>query len=150
MKTSTWMTVGGAAAGLAGGVAGTLLLRRVRRSRLRAGLDRMQAHFASLESARFEEILPGVRRALLWGNPDRGPYAAFTRLEPNHRNPLHTHTHDISVVVLDGAYIYEVDGQATRVEARSHVFIPGGAPHVSYADRDAGCVFFRPRRAVST
>jgi len=38
--------------------------------------------------ADFKEVVPGVSKALLWGDPDKGPYATFTRLVAGQNNPL--------------------------------------------------------------
>ena len=81
-------------------------------------------------------------RALLWGDPDRGPHAA-TRFQPGARHPLHKHSNDIVLVVLEGAYIYETDRGIERVDAGDCIFIPGGDVHRSSADPQKGCLFFQ-------
>lgn len=96
----------------------------------------------SAETADYKEVLPGVSRAVLYGDPDKGAYGAFTRFAPGTKNPLHTHTNDLRQVVLKGAYIYEVDGRETRVGPGEYAFIPGGTPHVSSGDPTEGALFY--------
>jgi len=62
--------------------------------------------FASLDRADFKEMMPGVSRAVLWGNSDIGPYGAFTKMVPGFDAGTHTHTNDVWLVVLQGAYLY--------------------------------------------
>src|SRR4026207_1236949 len=55
--------------------------------------------------AEFKEIVPGVKKKILWGNHDKGPYGAFTKFDPGLTNPLHSHTSELRIVVLQGAYV---------------------------------------------
>ena len=45
---------------------------------------------------------PGVKVADLWGNHAKGAYGAFFKLPAGFASPLHTHTHDIKVVIVSG------------------------------------------------
>ena len=55
---------------------------------------------------------------------DKGPHATFTKFEPGYSAGVHTHTSDISIVVIKGAYVYKDEagekrlGQATPLRAR--------------------------------
>ena len=67
--------------------------------------------------ADFKDV-PGVKKKILWGNHDVGPYGAFTKFDPGLINPLHTHTNEVRIVVLQGAYIYKPqNGNERRVVA---------------------------------
>ena len=35
--------------------------------------------FVNPDEAKYKDVVPGVSRAVLWGNPDKGPYGAFTK-----------------------------------------------------------------------
>ena len=94
------------------------------------------------EKANYKEVAPGIMKAILWGDPEKGPYATFTKFHPGSKNALHTHTNDIHVVVLKGAYLYWKDGKETRVPAGSYASIPGGEKHVSGSDAKEGCIFY--------
>ena len=99
------------------------------------------AHVAA-ESATFKEILPGVWKAHLWGDAEKGPYGAFTRQKPGKKSRLHSHTSDIQIVVLEGAYYHKVGGEEIRVGPKEFLFIPGGSPHESRADDKDGVLFY--------
>ena len=99
--------------------------------------------FVESEKAEFKEVVPGVKKKILWGNDDVGPYGAFTKFDPGITNPLHTHTNEVRIVVLRGAYIYKPqNGKERRVSAGSYISIPGGDVHVSSGDAKEGALFY--------
>jgi len=99
--------------------------------------------FVESEKADYKEIAPGVKKKILWGNHDVGPYGAFTKFDPGLTNPLHTHTNEVRIVVLQGAYIYKPqNGNERRVGVGSYISIPGGDVHVSRADPKEGALFY--------
>jgi quercetin dioxygenase-like cupin family protein len=55
----------------------------------------------------FTEPSPGVSKAVLWGDPARGPYGTVNRFSKGTRSALHTHSHDIKVVVISGTFVYD-------------------------------------------
>jgi hypothetical protein len=48
----------------------------------------------------------GVSMHVLVGDPDKGPHATFTKFDPGFDAGMHTHTNDVSLVVIKGAYLY--------------------------------------------
>ena len=96
----------------------------------------------SADGAQFKDAIPGVSRAVLWGDPDSGPYGAFTRFAPGIKHALHTHSSDLRTVVLKGAYIYTTSSGEKRVGAGSYFFIPAGTQHTSGADAAEGCLMY--------
>ncbi len=93
--------------------------------------------------AEFKEIVPGVKKKILWGNHDKGPYGAFTKFDPGLTNSLHSHTSEVRIVVLQGAYIYKPqNGNERRVGVGSYISIPGGDVHVSTGDPKEGALFY--------
>src|SRR5882672_3434291 len=93
--------------------------------------------------AEFKQVVPGVKKKVLWGDPDAGAYGAFTKFDPGLVNPLHTHSNEIRIVVLKGAYIYKPQtGKERRVGAGSYISVPAGVAHVSSADPKAGVLFY--------
>jgi hypothetical protein len=87
---------------------------------------------------------PGVQFATLWGDLSAGAFGAFLRLPPGFASPLHTHTHDMKVVIVSGTYIQAPDGQAEfRLGPGSYLFQPGGDyRHTTSCDPASDCVFF--------
>src|SRR3954469_25179232 len=78
--------------------------------------SKKEAVFVESGKADFKEVVPGVKKKILWGNHDVGPYGAFTKFDPGLTNPLHSHTNDVRIVVLKGAYIYKPqNGNERRV-----------------------------------
>src|SRR6266849_4931038 len=69
----------------------------------------------------------GPSMQVLHGDPDKGPHATFTKFEPGFDAGWHTHTNDVSCVVIKGAYIY----------------IPGGHKHWSGGDKTEGALFYQ-------
>ena len=99
--------------------------------------------YVESRKAEFMEVAPGVKKKILWGNHDKGPYGAFTKFDPGLTNPLHTHTSEVRIVVLQGAYIYKPqNGNERRVDAGSYISIPAGDVHVSRADPKEGALFY--------
>lgn len=102
-----------------------------------------EATMVDSAKAEFKEVVPGVKKQVLWGNHDRGPYGAFTRFEPGLVNPMHTHSSEIRIVVLQGAYLYTPQGgQEMRVGPGSFISMPGGLAHTSGGDAKEGALFY--------
>jgi hypothetical protein len=94
-------------------------------------------------NAAYHEARPGVSKASVWGDDTKGPYGSFTKFAPGVKNPLHTHTNDIRIVVLKGAYIYEPEhGEKRRVVPGQYLFVPGGNRHFSSGDTTDGALFY--------
>ena len=99
--------------------------------------------FVDAAKAEFKEVVPGVKKRILWGNHDKGPYGAFTTFAPGLVNPMHTHSSDVRIVVLQGAYLYRPrNGKEQRVNAGAYISIPAGDVHVSAADPKEGALFY--------
>ncbi len=98
--------------------------------------------FCSEDKADFQELLPGVSRATVWGDPDKGPYGAFTRFEPGFDAGMHRHTHDVWMIVLRGAYLYKGDTGEKRIGPGDFLRIPGGTKHWSGGDPKEGALFY--------
>jgi quercetin dioxygenase-like cupin family protein len=91
----------------------------------------------------YKETSPGVTVSTVWGDPDKGPYGAFTKFAPGTKVALHTHPNDIRLVVLKGAYIYKPEkGAEIRVGPGQYLFLPGGDRHESGGDAKEGALFY--------
>ena len=98
--------------------------------------------FGAADRADFKEVVPGVSRGVLWGNPERGAYGAFTKFVPGLDAGTHTHTNDVWIVVLHGAYLYRDAAGERRVGPREFLRIPGGLKHWSGGDANEGALFY--------
>ncbi len=87
---------------------------------------------------------PGVRIANLWGNYATGAFGALIRLPAGFAAPLHTHSHDMKVVILSGTYVQAPEGKPEfRLGHGSYFQQPGGKyRHTTSCDKAAECVFF--------
>jgi quercetin dioxygenase-like cupin family protein len=94
-------------------------------------------------TAVYKELVPGVTTAVAWGDADTGPHGTFTKFTPGYTAALHTHTNDIRIVVLEGAYLYRPEnGQEQRIAAGQFLFVPGGDRHSSGGDAKQGALFY--------
>ena len=84
----------------------------------------------------------GVSMQVLWGDMDKGPHATFTKFDPGYDAGMHTHTNDISLVVIKGAYLYKDEAGEKRVGPGDFLFIPGGHKHWSGGDKTEGALFY--------
>jgi quercetin dioxygenase-like cupin family protein len=91
----------------------------------------------------YKETIPGASRAVIRGDPDKGAYTAFVRFAPGLRVPLHTHTHETTLVVISGAYLYGTEQGEIRVGAGQCITVPGGLPHWSGGDPREGALFYQ-------
>jgi len=87
---------------------------------------------------------PGVKIADLWGDHAKGAFGAFLKLPAGFAAPLHTHTHDMKVVIVSGTYLQAPAGKAeVRLGPGSYMLQPGGNyQHTTSCDKSADCVFF--------
>ena len=87
---------------------------------------------------------PGVKVADLWGNHAGGAFGALFKLPAGFAAPLHTHTHDMKVVIVSGTYVQAPDGKPDfRLGPGSYFLQPGGSyRHTTTCDKASDCVFF--------
>ena len=80
----------------------------------------------------------GVSMQILRGDPDKGSHATFTKFDPGYDAGTHTHTNDVSIVVIKGAYLYKDDAGEKRVGPGEFLLVPGGHKHWSGGDKAEG------------
>lgn len=86
----------------------------------------------------------GILYSNLWGNMEKGAYGALMKLPAGMKNPLHTHTNDLKLVVLSGTFLYTPEGgDERRLGPGSYLFEPGGTPHISGTSDDGSCEVFQ-------
>lgn len=86
---------------------------------------------------------PGVKVADLWGDHTAGAFGALFRLPAGFSAPLHTHTHEMKLVIVSGTYIQGPEGKAEfRLGPGSYLLQPGGDyRHTTKCDPASECVF---------
>jgi mannose-6-phosphate isomerase-like protein (cupin superfamily) len=98
--------------------------------------------FISPDQASFHEAMKGVSMAPIWGDATQGAHATFTKFAPGHDAGMHTHTNDVWIVVLKGAYLYKDEAGEKRVAAGDFLRVPGGKKHRSGGDAKDGALFY--------
>lgn len=84
----------------------------------------------------------GVSMAAIWGDSDKGAHATYTKFAPGFDAGMHSHTSDIWIVVIKGAYLYKDDAGEKRVAAGDFLRVPGGHKHWSGGDKKEGALFY--------
>ena len=103
---------------------------------------RKELAFISADQAKFKEVAQGASMASLWGNYETGAYGGLTRFVPGFDAGMHTHTNDVRIVVIKGAYLYKDAAGEKRVGPGDFLLIPGGTKHWSGGDAKEGALFF--------
>jgi quercetin dioxygenase-like cupin family protein len=132
MKRSLW------AVGLAVALMAAWSVGRVQGQKELAG----KVVFAAADQAQYTERTKGVSMAAIWGDISTGAHGTFTKFAPGTDSGMHTHTNDIWIVVLRGAYLYKDDAGEKRVAAGDFLRIPGGHKHWSGGDAKEGALFY--------
>src|SRR5256714_4033256 len=99
--------------------------------------------FARSRTAQYSQLVPGVSSYVAWGDTANGPFGGFTRFRPGYDAGMHTHTADVLLVVLRGAYLYRDDAGAKSVGPGDFIRIPGGHKHWSGGDSKGGAFFYQ-------
>jgi quercetin dioxygenase-like cupin family protein len=95
-----------------------------------------------IEKMQFKAANPGVTRAVLWGDPTKGPYGAITRFTKGTKVDWHTHSHDIKAVVISGTFIYDNGSGEQRLGPGSFVQERSTIKHTTAAGADSDLMFF--------
>ena len=98
--------------------------------------------YVSSDQANYTPSVRGVSMAKIWGEAEKGAHATFTKFAPGQDNGMHTHTNDVWIVVLKGAYLYKDDAGEKRVAAGDFLRVPGGHKHWSGGDAKEGALFY--------
>jgi len=98
--------------------------------------------FVAADQAKYTSTNRGVSMAAIWGDADAGAHGTFTKFTPGYDAGMHTHTNDVSIVVIKGAYLYKDDAGEKRVAAGDFLRVPGGHKHWSGGDKKEGALFY--------
>jgi quercetin dioxygenase-like cupin family protein len=106
--------------------------------------------YVSADKADFKEMpggSGGVSRATVWGDPEKGAHGTLSKFKSGYEAGEHTHTNDITIVVIKGAYLYkDADGEK-RVGPGDFLKVPGGHKHSSGGDKSEGALFYESSSA---
>ena len=106
--------------------------------------DKNNLIYVAADKATFSQSpTAGVSMAVLWGDPNKGPHGTFTKFAPGYDAGMHTHTSDVWLVVIKGAYLYKDDEGEKRVGPGDFLRVPGGHKHWSGGDKAEGALFYQ-------
>jgi hypothetical protein len=87
-------------------------------------------------------VVPGVSKAVLWGDDDKGPYGAFTKFTPG-MTQGYTRTRTMSGSWFSRALTATRTMQEKRASGRAtFIRVPGGRKHSSGGDAADGALFY--------
>jgi len=87
---------------------------------------------------------PGMQFAVLSGDPKTGPYTQIRKVPAGTANPLHSHSSDITNVIISGTWYTGADEAAAKdFGPGSVIFMPGNWVHVSGCRPGSECVFYQ-------
>ena len=73
-----------------------------------------------------------------------GAYGALIKLPAGMKNPLHSHSSDLKLIVLSGTFLYTPeDGTEQHLGPGSYLFEPEGTRHISGTGDDGPCEVFQ-------
>jgi quercetin dioxygenase-like cupin family protein len=100
--------------------------------------------FVSAKAAKFSamESNRGVSMAPIWGDANTGAHGTFTKFDPGYDAGMHSHTNDVWIVGVKGAYLYKDDAGEKRVGPGDFLRVPGGHKHWSGGDKKHGALFY--------
>src|SRR5260370_10197785 len=85
--------------------------------------------FARSRTAKYSPLVPGVSSYVAWGDTAKGPFGGFTKFRLGYDAGMHTHTADVLLVVLRGAYLYRDVVGANLVGSGNFIQIPVAPQH---------------------
>jgi anti-sigma factor ChrR (cupin superfamily) len=84
-----------------------------------------------------------VMMAVVWGDPAKGPHAAFHKFKPGFNAGLHTHSANMQIAVVSGTLIAGPEGGPERkLPPGSYEYQPRMVKHVTKCDTGSECVIF--------
>ena len=85
--------------------------------------------------------IEGVKRGVIWGNPEKTAYGALEKMPASASLPSHWHSYDVSVVMLSGTLVIRLDGKPPQeLGPGSYYFLPGGLKHTKVCKAGEDCV----------
>ena len=85
----------------------------------------------------------GLRTVDLWGEAAKGAHGSLTKFPAGLAEPLHTHSHELRLVVLAGTMAFSIEGTETKdFGPGSFVSIPAGVKHFAICRPASACEVF--------
>jgi quercetin dioxygenase-like cupin family protein len=104
--------------------------------------DKPALYVASAKAKFVPSQMQGVSMAVVWGDPAKGAHGMFTKFAPGVDSGMHTHTSELWLIVIKGAYLYKDEAGEKRVGPGDFIRIPAGHKHWSGSDKTEGALFY--------
>ncbi len=112
------------------------------------GTPTAPGRYVDVEAIEAVEFLPGLRFRPVLGERTMMNFVSFA---PNTEAPRHVHEEEQIVLVIDGEFEFEIDGDVRTMHAGDVAVVPSWVPHGART-RDSSCreidVFNPPRRSL--
>lgn len=83
-----------------------------------------------------------VTTTAVWGDSNAGAHGTFSKFAPGYDAGTHTHTNDVWIVGIKGAYLYKDEAGEKRIGPGDFLRVPGGTKHWSGGDKKEGALFY--------
>ena len=83
-----------------------------------------------------------VTTTAVWGDANAGAHGTFSKFAPGYDAGMHTHTNDVWIVGVKGAYLYKDEAGEKRIGPGDFLRVPGGHKHWSGGDKKEGALFY--------
>ena len=100
-------------------------------------VDSSKANYSPMQAGN-----TSVTTAPVWGDSNAGAHGTFNKFAPGYDAGMHTHTNDVWIVVVKGAYLYKDEAGEKRVGPGDFLRVPGGHKHWSGGDKKEGALFY--------
>ncbi len=94
------------------------------------------------DQMKFQQVMPGISKYTLWGDPAKGPYGSITRFAKGTKVGWHTHPHDIKAVVISGTFLYNNGSGEKRLGPGSFIQERASIKHTTAASAETDLEFF--------
>jgi len=92
---------------------------------------------------------PGVKMAVVSGDPAKGPHRVFHKLPAGFDAPLHFHTPDHSAVVIAGTVVMRPEGgEEKKLPPGSYFSFTGKKKHTTKCEAGADCIIYGDAKAT--
>lgn len=113
-----------------------------------AGVPTAPGRFVKISSIEPIELVEGLEFRPVLGE---GTLTNFVSFQPHTTAPRHAHEEEQIVIVLEGEFEFEIDGQSRTLRAGDVAVVPPWVPHGAFT-RDTSClevdVFNPPRHTL--
>ncbi len=103
------------------------------------------SHLLAPSDLKWKDVqeIKGAQLAVVWGDPEKGAYAAFEKWPGGTDVGPHTHSSDIKAAVVSGTMVVKLGDEPEReLPAGSWAHVVANAVHTTKCKAGADCVFY--------